>query len=199
MAPRQKTKINFDNSIKRRYNIIMNEEEKTTATGTAEEVKSEEVKEVDAVESDKTVENDKTEEKKGGFWKDVKKGFGDLWNKSKKFVKDSANTVSNYFSSQQEVNALNSIFEDEAKKFTDVKTGKARYALVRDGSLLFRKDGDGTVLNLRNNEIAVGTHLSADGKVYVITAVTADCKETFGKPGNSQSLELFSADYKLAD
>ena len=57
----------------------------------------------------------------------------------------------------------------------------------------------GTVLNLRNNEIAAGTHLSADGKVYVITAVTADCKETFGKPGNSQSLELFSADYKLAD
>ena len=56
----------------------MNEEEKTTATETAEEVKSEEVKEVDAVESDKTVENDKTEEKKGGFWKDVKKGFGDF-------------------------------------------------------------------------------------------------------------------------
>lgn len=155
----------------------------------------EEVKEVDAVESEKV----EPEEKKGGFWKDVKKGFGDLWNKSKKFVKDSANTVSDYFSSQQEINALNSIFEDEAKKFTDVKTGKARYALVRDGSLLFRKDGDGTVLNLRNDEIAVGTHLSADGKVYVITAVTADCKETFGKPGNSQSLELFSADYKLAD
>lgn len=155
----------------------------------------EEVKEVDAVEREKV----ESEEKKGGFWKDVKKGFGDLWNKSKKFVKDSANTVSDYFSSQQEVNALNSIFEDEAKKFTDVKTGKARYALVRDGSLLFRKDGDGTVLNLRNNEIAAGTHLSADGKVYVITAVNADCKETFAKPGNSQSLELFSADYKLAD
>ena len=196
----EKNRSETDNhSEKGDNNIMINEENKTNngaeqAENAAPEA-PEEVKEVDAVESEKV----ESEEKKGGFWKDVKKGFGDLWNKSKKFVKDSANTVSDYFSSQQEVNALNTIFEEEAKKFTDVKTGKARYALVRDGSLLFRKDGDGTVLNLRNNEIAAGTHLSADGKVYVITAVTADCKETFGKPGNSQSLELFSADYKLAD
>lgn len=196
----EKSRPETDNhSEKGDNNIMINEENKTNngaeqAENAAPEA-PEEVKEVDAVESEKV----ESEEKKGGFWKDVKKGFGDLWNKSKKFVKDSANTVSNYFSSQQEVNALNSIFEDEAKKFTDVKTGKARYALVRDGSLLFRKDGDGTVLNLRNDEIAAGTHLSADGKVYVITAVNADCKETFAKPGNSQSLELFSADYKLAD
>ena len=143
----------------------MNEEEKTTATETAEEVKSEEVKEVDAVESDKTVENDKTEEKKGGFWKDVKKGFGDFWNKSKKFVKDSADTVSDYFSAQQEINALNSIFESEAKKFTDVKTGKTRYALVADdGTLTFRKDGDGTVLNasLRRRQ-SLRTHRRRQG------------------------------------
>lgn len=196
----EKNRSETDNHSEKGDNNIMIDEENKTNNG-AEQAENtapeapEEVKEVDAVESEKV----ESEEKKGGFWKDVKKGFGDLWNKSKKFVKDSANTVSDYFSSQQEVNALNSIFEEEAKKFTDVKTGKARYALVRDGSLLFRKDGDGTVLNLRNNEIAAGTHLSADGKVYVITAVTADCKETFGKPGNSQSLELFSADYKLAD
>lgn len=178
----------------------MNEEEKTTATETAEEVKSEEVKEVDAVESDKTVENDKTDEKKGGFWKDVKKGFGDFWNKSKKFVKDSADTVSDYFSAQQEINALNSIFEDEAKKFTDVKTGKTRYALVADdGTLTFRKDGDGTVLNLQNDEIVVGTHLSADGKVYEITAVDKETDVSYKKTGNSRSLDCFTATARQAE
>ena len=172
----------------------MNEEEKTTATETAEEVKSEEVKEVDAVE------NDKTEEKKGGFWKDVKKGFGDFWNKSKKFVKDSADTVSDYFSAQQEINALNSIFEDEAKKFTDVKTGKTRYALVADdGTLTFRKDGDGTVLNLQNDEIAVGTHLSADGKVYEITDVDKETDVSYKKTGNSRSLDCFTATARQAE
>ena len=175
----------------------MNEEEKITAVESAKEVKSEEVKEVDAVESDKT---DKTEEKKGGFWKDVKKGFGDFWNKSKKFVKDSADTVSDYFSAQQEINALNSIFEGEAKKFTDVKTGKTRYALVADdGTLTFRKDGDGTVLNLQNDEIVVGTHLSVDGKVYEITAVDKETDVPYKKTGNSRSLDCFTATARQAE
>lgn len=174
----------------------MNEEEKNTATETAEEVKREEIKEVDAVESEKT----EPEGEKGGFWKDVKKGFGDLWNKSKKFVKESADTVSDYFSSQQEINALNSIFEEEAKKFTDVKTGKTRYALMSDdGVLTFRKDGDGTVLNLQNDEIAVGTHLSADGKVYEITSVDNDAETTYKKTGNSKSLDCFTATTKQAE
>lgn len=174
----------------------MNEEEKNTSNETEEEVKPEEVKEVDAEESEKTG----TEEKKGGFWKDVKKGFGDFWDKSKKFVKESADTVSDYFSSQQEINALNSIFEEEAKKFTDVKTGKTRYALVgSDGVLTFRKDGDGTVINLRNDEIVAGTHLSADGKVYEITSVDKDAEVAYKKTGNSKSLDCFTAATRQAE
>ena len=174
----------------------MNEEEKNTATETAEEFKTEEVKEVDAVESDKA----ETEETKGGFWTDVKKGFGDFWNQSKKFVKESADTVSDYFSAQQEINALNSIFEEEAKKFTDVKTGKTRYALVGDdGVLTFRKDGDGTLLNLQNDEIVAGTHLSADGKVYEIVSVDKDAEVTYKKTGNSKSLDCFTATTKQAE
>ncbi len=177
----------------------MNEEEKTTTVEPEKETTTEnveEVKEVTAVESDKT---EKTDEK-GGFWKDVKKGLGDFWNKSKKFVKDSADTMNNYFSAQQEVNALNSIFEDEAKEFTDVKTGKTRYALFGDDNkLTFRKDGDDTILNIQDDEIVVGTHLSTDGKVYEITAVDTDTEVTYKKTGNSQSLDCFTATCKLAE
>ena len=68
-----------------------------------------------------------------------------------------------------------------------------------DGVLTFRKDGDGTVINLRNDEIVAGTHLSADGKVYEITSVDKDAEVAYKKAGNSKSLDCFTAATRQAE
>ena len=73
------------------------------------------------------------------------------------------------------------------------------YASYEELNVTFRKDGDGTVLNLQNDEIAVGTHLSADGKVYEITAVDKETDVPYKKTGNSRSLDCFTATARQAE
>lgn len=118
----------------------MDDADKRVETPETETEESEkEIKEVDAVESDKAEESEKRE----SFFKEIKNGFKDFWEKSKKFVRDTAQTVNGYFSAQQEINALDKLFEEEAEKFTDVKTGRKRYAILSDdgSSLLLRRRG----------------------------------------------------------
>lgn len=118
------------------------EAEKDNGSASAEE-NEETIKEVDAEETDKTESDTKNED----VFNNVKQFFKKFWNKSKKFFRDTADTVSNYFAEQQQINALNKLFEEESERFTDVKTGRDIYAVVSDDGkmLLIRKDGDGTL------------------------------------------------------
>mgnify|MGYP000786324966 CR=1 FL=1 len=103
------------------------EAEKDNGSASAEE-NEETIKEVDAEETDKTESDTKNED----VFKNVKQFFKKFWNKSKKFFRDTADTVSNYFAEQQQINALNKLFEEESERFTDVKTGRDIYAVVSD-------------------------------------------------------------------
>ena len=70
---------------------VENPEVENPETENAESEK--EIKEVDAVESEKAEESEKRE----SFFQEVKNGFKSFWEKSKKFVKDTAHTVNEYF------------------------------------------------------------------------------------------------------
>lgn len=166
---------------------VENPEVENPETKNAESEK--EIKEVDAVESEKAEESEKRE----SFFQEVKNGFKSFWEKSKKFVKDTAHTVNEYFSAQQEINALDKLFEEEAEKFTDVKTGRTRYAILSDdgGSLLLRREGDGVLLYANDDDIKPGAHLSSKGKMYEILEVNKDASVPFQKQGNTQKLECY--------
>lgn len=168
----------------------MDDTDKRVETPETETEESEkEIKEVDAVESDKAEESEKRE----SFFKEIKNGFKDFWEKSKKFVRDTAQTVNGYFSAQQEINALDKLFEEEAEKFTDVKTGRKRYAILSDdgSSLLLRREGDGALLYANDDEIKPGVHLSSKGKVYEILEADKNAAVPFQKQGNTQKLECY--------
>lgn len=152
---------------------------------------NEPVKEVDAEETGKTQDESKTED----FFKNVKQFFRKFWNKSKKFVRDTADTVNNYFEEQQQINALNKLFEEESERFTDVKTGRDIYAVVSDDGkmLLIRKDGDGTIFKAES-EIKKGSHLSRDNKIYKVTALDKGFTVPYKKAGNSVTLECYKAE-----
>lgn len=156
-----------------------------------QDAENEPVKEVDAEETGKTQDESKTED----FFKNVKQFFRKFWNKSKKFVRDTADTVNNYFEEQQQINALNKLFEEESERFTDVKTGRDIYAVVSDDGkmLLIRKDGDGTIFKAES-EIKKGSHLSRDNKIYKVTALDKGFTVPYKKAGNSVALECYKAE-----
>jgi len=164
--------------------------EKDSGSASAEE-NEETIKEVDAEETDKTESDTKNED----VFKNVKQFFKKFWNKSKKFFRDTADTVSNYFAEQQQINALNKLFEEESEKFTDVKTGRDIYAVVSDDGkmLLMRKDGDGTLFKAES-EVKKGSHLSRDNKIYKVMSLDKGFTVPYKKAGNSVALECYKAE-----
>lgn len=159
---------------------------------TAEEQSAEPTAEQAAAETE-----NKTEEKKTGFWSGLKKGFNDFIDKSKKFLNETGDKMNDYFAAQPEINALNKLFEEKAVKLTDVKTGKERFAIITEtadgATLLFRSEGDGTVLHVQNSEIKPDAHFSANDKVYKIISVDEVAPAEFSVEGNSRKLECFTA------
>lgn len=166
------------------------EAEKDNGSASAEE-NEETIKEVDAEETVKTESDTKNED----VFSNVKQFFKKFWNKSKKFFRDTADTVSNYFAEQQQINALNKLFEEESERFTDVKTGRDIYAVVSDDGkmLLIRKDGDGTLFKAES-EVKKGSHLSRDNKIYKVTSLDKGFTVPYKKAGNSVALECYKAE-----
>ena len=105
------------------------EAEKDNGSASAEE-NEETIKEVDAEETDKTESDTKNED----VFNNVKQFFKKFWNKSKKFFRDTADTVSNSAgASVLTVNSCQSVSdEDIAKGTTYISVMKSNLEIFRE-------------------------------------------------------------------